>query len=87
MDEKNRALCYALRNPPKGATKMKYADIAKLVRKKDCAYGQVGSMRLLSHGWRFGARVGGEGQEGWSEVGRGAVDACFVSAPRGANRH
>ena len=35
MDMANRALCYALRNPPKGTKKTKYSDIVKVVRKKD----------------------------------------------------
>lgn len=35
MDDVNRALCFALRNPPKGEKKRSYTDIRKLVRKKD----------------------------------------------------
>ena len=35
MDISNRALCFALRHPPKGQKKMKFDDIQKLVRKTD----------------------------------------------------
>ncbi len=35
MDEANRAMCYALRNPPKGTKKTKFKDIRLVVRKKD----------------------------------------------------
>ena len=35
MDLSNRALCFALRNPPKGMPKTPYKDIRKLVRKTD----------------------------------------------------
>ena len=32
MNEKNRALCFAYRNPPRGEKKTKYIDIQKKVR-------------------------------------------------------
>ena len=35
MDVANQAMCYALRNPPKGGKPTKHTDIIKLVRKKD----------------------------------------------------
>ena len=35
MDLANKAICYAMRNPPKGHSKMPYTDIQKLVCKKD----------------------------------------------------
>jgi hypothetical protein len=35
MDLANKAICYAMRNPPKGHIKMPYKDIQKLVCKKD----------------------------------------------------
>jgi len=35
MDLANKAICYAMRNPPKGHSKMPYKDIQKLVCKKD----------------------------------------------------
>ena len=35
MNAANRAMCYALRNPPRGAKPTKYKDIQKLVRKTD----------------------------------------------------
>ena len=33
MDVANKAICWAMRNPPKGVTKMKYHEIVKLVKK------------------------------------------------------
>jgi len=35
MDLANRAICYTLRNPPKGHKKIPYKDIVKVVRKQD----------------------------------------------------
>ena len=35
MDLANKAICYAMRNPPKGHSKMPYKDILKLFCKKD----------------------------------------------------
>ena len=36
MDLANRALCFALRHPPKGQPKVKFDDIIKLVKKQEC---------------------------------------------------
>jgi len=35
MDEANRAMCFALRNPPRGEKPTRFLDIQKLVRKKN----------------------------------------------------
>ena len=46
MDDEGRAMCYALRNPPKGYKKVKLKDIAKLVR-KSCGRKKV-SLQAIS---------------------------------------
>ena len=35
MSEEDRAMCWALRNPPRGGVKVKLADIRKMLKKKD----------------------------------------------------
>ena len=35
MDLQNRAICYAMRNPPKGHPRMSFTDLRKIVRKTD----------------------------------------------------
>lgn len=44
MDFANRSKCWVLRNPPKGHAKMKFKDIAKLVRKTDGKRPKLGSI-------------------------------------------
>ena len=44
MDLANRALCFALRNPPKGTPKTPYDDILLLVRKTDGTKPSIGAM-------------------------------------------
>ena len=44
MDLPNKAICYAMRNPPKGQKKMPYYDIVKLVFKTDGTKPSIGAM-------------------------------------------
>ena len=44
MDAANRALCHALRNPPKGAKETKYKDIKKLVRNVEGGKVSIGAI-------------------------------------------
>ena len=46
MDDTNRALCYALRNPPKGTKPMKFTDIIKKVKKTDGSRPTIGGVSL-----------------------------------------
>ena len=45
LSDAAKAQCYALRNPPKGGQKMKYADICKLVKKLDNTRPSVSAVR------------------------------------------
>ena len=44
MDEANRAMCYALRNPPAGNKKVSLKDIAGMVVKKDGSHPSIGGV-------------------------------------------
>ena len=44
MDLANKALCFALRNPPKGYEKVPYTDILKVVRKEDGTAPTIGAI-------------------------------------------
>ena len=44
MDVANRALCFALRNPPLGVAKRKFCDIVKLVKKTDGSRPSIGAV-------------------------------------------
>jgi hypothetical protein len=48
MDIVNKAICYAMRNPPKGTKKTKYIDIAKLVKKTDGRHPTIGAVAIAS---------------------------------------
>ena len=44
MDLANKALCFALRNPPTGYEKVPYTDILKVVRKEDGTAPTIGAI-------------------------------------------
>ena len=44
MDQPNKAICYAMRNPPKGQKKMPFHDIVELVFKTDGTKPSIGAM-------------------------------------------
>ena len=45
MDDKNRALCFFYRNPPNGAKRLTYAEIAEIVRNEDGGHPSEGAVR------------------------------------------
>ena len=62
MDDKNRALCFFYRNPPNGAKRLTYAEIAEIVRNEDGGHPSEGAVRQCTicgatntPKWRFGA--------------------------------
>jgi len=52
MNDANRAMCYALRFPPKGGKPMKYDDIRKLVRKTDGRKPTIQAIQLAATSYR-----------------------------------
>ena len=53
MDLPNKAICYAMRNPSDGSPKMKYKDLAKMVRKTDGTKPTIGAMCDAAKHFKF----------------------------------
>jgi hypothetical protein len=71
MDDRNRALCFALRNPPEGHPKTKLAEIVrqKLVRKKDGTVPSVGAINEAARDFHKERAPRGR-QEGWRKTSK-----------------
>ena len=59
MDDANRAMCYALRNPGRGKKKTKYADIRKVVRNKNGGRPTIGAIQQAAVAWKAVKKVRG----------------------------
>ena len=67
MDDKNRALCFYYRNPPAGQKKLKFSDIAKLVKNTDGESPTAGAVRQCVV--NFHTAKGKRGRkEGWRKT-------------------
>ena len=74
MDEANRAMCFALRNPPRGQKPTKLGDIQKLVRKTD---GKRPTLQAIQQAASTFNDKRAEGQARWFQwhhQGRGQED-------------
>ena len=59
MDTANRAMCYALRNPPRGQRPTPYKEIQKVVRKQDGTRPSHGAICLAAQTFKLEKKVRG----------------------------
>ena len=76
MDLVNQAICYAMRNPPRGKPKMAYKDIMKMVAKTDGSKPTVAAMCLCAQ--NFKKRKGQRGRPEGSNKTSKAEDKVLL---------